>query len=118
LEKASKVGTLWALARTTKRFNPGGIMKIVSMIETDFPSTIAYMHPSGTSLVPAVEQLKALRQQALREGRPQDAGDYERMMRHLSSRMQEQRGDISLWKKAALAAFLSLFLVLAVHYLV
>jgi len=88
------------------------------MIESDFPSTIAYMHPSGLSLGPAVEQLRTLRQQALHEGRPADADDYERMLRHLSSRMQEQHGDVSLWKKAAFAAFLSLILVLAVHYLV
>jgi len=88
------------------------------MVKTDFATTIAYIRPSGTSPDPAVEQLRALREQALREGRPLDADDYERMIRNLSSRMKGQHGDVPLWKKATLATLVSLILVLAVHYLV
>jgi len=85
----------------------------------DFPSTIAYAHPSS-GLYPglAADQLKALREEALREGRQEDADGYEHMLRSLSSRMRGQREDISLANKAALAAMLSIVLALAVRFLV
>jgi len=85
----------------------------------DFPSTIAYAHPSS-GLYPghAADQLGALREEALREGRQDDADGYEHMMRSLSSRMRGQREDISLTKKAALAIVVSIVLALAVRYFV
>ena len=80
----------------------------------DFPSTLAYVRTAYAPPEPAVEQLRALQQEAINEGRTRDALEYGRMMNLMAAR----RADIgiSLTKKAALAAVLGLVLVLVIHF--
>jgi hypothetical protein len=87
------------------------------MTETGFRSTIAHLHPSSQSAGPTVAQLKAFRRRALREGRQEDAEEYERMARLFTDRTQEQQKQVPLGIKAAFASVLALVLVLAIHYL-
>ena len=85
------------------------------MTDTDFPSTIAYLHPRRAG--PSLEQIKVLEQQAILEGRVDDASEYGRMSK-LLSRPWGRRAHIRLIRKAVVAALLSAGLVLAIRYLV
>ena len=83
------------------------------MTDSDFQSTVAYLHPSQLPATPAVEQLRALQQEALREERLNDAAEYGRMV-HLMANQRKPEGS-SLAIKAIFAAFLAIFLVVAIH---
>ncbi len=85
------------------------------MTDTDFPSTIAFLHSKRAG--PSLEQIRVLERQAILEGRVEDATEYGRMTKILSGPWG-RRANISLLKKAGLAAVLSAGLVMAIHYLI
>jgi hypothetical protein len=85
------------------------------MTDTDFPSTIAFLHSKRAG--PSLEQIKVLERQAILEGRVEDASEYGRMSKILS-RPWARRAHMPLIRRAVAAALLSAGLVVAIHYLV